>query len=545
MALSKKHKAFRFAKIIPIDANNINLEQAFARFLVLIRTKGLPITSTTKKTLYPDSLIEVIAEDREHFQGISNESQRKRLLEHWISNDFTTCIREGRGHAGKPRIANLKPIHLSTIKLLDPRIKSQDRDLSVFFYNLFKDTGVIIGQDSLLLPYLTRSTIDFGDYDTQINETKARDLDIETLFLLRLLEHFKTDRPDRNRRVFNHDFICPAQKQLIINDTVRLLVYGDIIPRREIIQYLMTLLSFHAALYCIKSFSIVTVIAEQKKFRCDKCKGINNNSLDDLYMCTYHPDIFVDLTNGQNDKCDELAKEKLAKHYAIMYRYFRSHYKLKKLDEFASTFPGYSGSIEELVGFMNHEDLKGYFRSKLSEVTSTEEGEEQDPEIESIRNLGLDPFETYVEILYQKTYKTRVQNHKKLMASLCGLNREDGFLQGGRGKKRKYVLGNQLLEVLLQLAVVSYNKNRGFYTKPIRITDFVEWLYNRYGILIDRYNEPYKHMQVASALESNYIALKDRLRQLGFYTDLSDASISQAIKPRFYIESLHIRPGEK
>ena len=55
MALSKKHKAFRFAKIIPIDANNVNLEQAFARFLVLIRTKGLPITSTSKDILFPDS----------------------------------------------------------------------------------------------------------------------------------------------------------------------------------------------------------------------------------------------------------------------------------------------------------------------------------------------------------------------------------------------------------------------------------------------------------------------------------------------------------
>ena len=40
------------------------------------------------------------------------------------------------------------------------------------------------------------------------------------------------------------------------------------------------------------------------------------------------------------------------------------------------------------------------------------------------------------------------------MASLCGLNREDGFLHGGRGKRRKYVLGNQLLEFLVQLAVV-------------------------------------------------------------------------------------------
>ena len=42
---------------------------------------------------------------------------------------------------------------------------------------------------------------------------------------------------------------------------------------------------------------------------------------------------------------------------------------------------------------------------------------------------------------------------------------------------------------------------------------------------------------VARALEVNYGALKDRLRQLGFFTDLSDASISQVIKPRFPITS--------
>ena len=47
MALDKKHKAFRFAKIMPIDANNLIFEQGFARLLILIRTKGLPITHTT------------------------------------------------------------------------------------------------------------------------------------------------------------------------------------------------------------------------------------------------------------------------------------------------------------------------------------------------------------------------------------------------------------------------------------------------------------------------------------------------------------------
>ena len=539
MPLDKKHKAFRFPKAMPIDANNVIFEQAFARLLVLVRTKGLPITTTTKATLHPEDLVDLITQDKEHFQGIKDDPQRKRLLEHWLASDFTTCVKEGRGgHSGEARIASLKPIHMSTIKLLDPRIRSQDRDVSVFLYNIFRDSGLLDTES--LLPFLTRGTNDFGEHDLKIHEPEAKNLDIETLFLLRLLEHFKVDMADRRKKVVPHDFLCLAQKQLIVNDTARLLVYKQSIPRRELIQYLMMLLSFHTALYCIKTFSMINGVVETKKLRCPRCKGIKGDSLNELSGCDYHPDIFVDLTNGQNSACEELAKDNVARHYAVMYRYFRSHYKLAKLDEFARTFPGYSGALEELVKFMSHKDVDAYFRIKLGDVCRLEDGEEQDPEIRAIVDLKLPPLDAYVEILTQKTFKTRMRNHKALMASLCGLNRDDGFLHGGRGQKRKYVLGNQLLELLVQLAVVDARSRHGqveFYTKPITITDFVKWLSDRYGILIDRTRTPNDSPEVARALEDNYSALKDRLRQLGFFTDLSDASISQVIRPRFPINT--------
>lgn len=535
MPITKSHKAFRWVTAMPIDANNIILEQAFARLLVLVRTKGRPITSTTKNTLHPEDLVQIIGSDPTHFQGIDVDPERWRLLEHWLASDFTTTIKTGMGHAGKARIANLKPIHMSTIKLLDPRIRSQDRDLSGFLYNVFRESDLIIGESSLLLPYLTKGTYPFGDHDLKLKESEASTLDVETLFLLRLLENFKTDLPDNRKKIPPHAFLCPAQQQLIVNDTARLLVYRDIVPRRELVQYLISLFSFHAALYCLRSFSIINRIIETKKFRCNKCKGIKPENSQDLYLCEHHPDIFVDLTNGQNKMCDEIAKHKIAKHYALMFRYFRAHYKLKKLDEFASTFPGYNGSIEDLVPFMSHKDLDGYFRTKLGEVTHTEEGADMDPEIKIILDLDLDPLDAYVEILYQKTFKSRARNHKALMASLCGLNREDGFLHGGRGKHRKYVLGNQLLELLVQLAVVGVKRDRTFITRPITIADFVTWLRQRYGILIDTTGEANDSPDVSRALEANYSALKDRLRQLGFFTDLSDASISQVIKPRFPI----------
>src|ERR1017187_6876558 len=173
MAITKNHKAFRWVAALPIDANNVILEQAFARFLVLVRTKGRPITSTNKDTLHSEDLVQVVSDDPTHFQGIDGDPQRRRLLEHWIASDFVTSIKSGIGHAGRERIANLKPIHMSTIKLLDPRIRSQDRDLSQFLYNVFRESDLIIGEGSLLLPYLERGTSRFGDYDSKFNESEA------------------------------------------------------------------------------------------------------------------------------------------------------------------------------------------------------------------------------------------------------------------------------------------------------------------------------------------------------------------------------------
>jgi len=535
MGINKQHKAFRFDKIMPIDANNIILEQAFARFLVLIRTKGVPITTTNKDTIYPRSLVELIADDPTHFQGMTTDTHRKQLLEDWLANEFATTIKVGRSGDGDARIANMKPIHMSTIKLLDPRIRSQDRDLSKFLYNIFQDSDLIMGNESLLLPYLTTGTTDFGDHDSKIDEGKAGELDIETLFLLRLLNDFKVDKVDKRKKIAVHDFICPAQRQLIINDTARLLVYKDSMPRRELIDYLIMLFAFHAALYCLKSFRLINHLADTGQYRCRHCRGINMASLERLSECEFQPDIFVDLTNGQDKECDRMAKDKVANHHAVMYRYFSSHYKLKKVDEFASTFPGYSGSLEDLVKFFSHKDLDAFFRMRLSEIISVEENEELDPEIKAIRDLNLPPLETFVEIVTQKTFDTRSRNHKSLLASLCGMGRESGFLMGGRGRKRKYVLGNQLLELLVQLSVVGHNQKRGFFTQPIAITDFVEFLKKRYGLLIDCDKGAEETPEGAKALENNFNALKTRLRQLGFYTDLSDASNSQVIRPRFTI----------
>lgn len=139
MALTKKQKAFRYFPVMPIDANNINFEQAVVRLLVLLHTRGKVITRTNRdatQTIYPESLVEIIKQDNKHFDGVT-DAVRERLLKNWISTDFATTVSEGKGGKGRARISNLKPLHLSTIKLLDPKVRSQDRDISILLYNVF------------------------------------------------------------------------------------------------------------------------------------------------------------------------------------------------------------------------------------------------------------------------------------------------------------------------------------------------------------------------------------------------------------------------
>lgn len=538
MALDRKQKAFRYFPVMPFDANNINFEQAVVRLLVLLHTKGKVIAKTNKDTLYPESLVEIVKENKTHFEGITDPI-RERLIKNWISSDFATTVIEGKGRQGRPRISNLKPLHLSTIKLLDPRIRSQDRDVSIFLYNVFKGTAVASDSD-YLMSYLLEGTKRDGQFNLVADELKFNDLDIETQFLLRLLDNFKIDLPSTNANlVADYKFLCEATQKQFLIDTMKLLVYKSSVPRRELFHYITVLFNFHTALFAVKTFSQINSLVETQKFKCNTCVTIKGEGdFHKLCKCEFQPKLFVDLTLGQDRLCDTLSKKNVESDYNKMYKYFKSHYKLVKLSEFAKTQGNQNPTVEQLSGYLTNPALEGFFNYKLADIT-VDEDLKDDPDVQAILQMNIPAIDKYVEILCndKSNWKNLVARHKKLMSGLCNINREDGFLQGGRGRQRKYVMGNLLLEVLVQLAVVSADP-KGFKTQPITIVSFIEWVKTRYGIYINEWITGSDSPETAKALNNNYLALKERLRQLGFYTDLSDASNSQVIKPRFNIDPM-------
>ncbi len=111
------------------------------------------------------------------------------------------------------------------------------------------------------------------------------------------------------------------------------------------------------------------------------------------------------------------------------------------------------------------------------------------------------------------------------------------MLVGGRSRrnKRRFVIGTRLLETLVQLRVLRADGNT-YRTQPVSIEDFLSWLHERYGLIVSGINTPRfmgSDLETHQAFRDNLKAFHNKLRQIGFYTVLSDAYIMQKIRPRY------------
>jgi len=369
---------------------------------------------------------------------------------------------------------------------------------------------------------------------------------------LRLLQPFDTDKYSTRQtdQVPDFAFLCPEQIQLMKQDLKLLFLYKDHIPRRELINYMLTLIVFHAALYFFQVVKITNHMVRQGGL--PPSRGKIPKSGEGRSHAPFELDFFCDMTNGHNAVVDDLAKQRYIEHFKEVEQYFKSAYFMKKLEEFAGSYlapdqkqqrgPEYVKLI--LKGYRNHRDLDGYFARDIQHVREAgydEESKQYNPEVDRIISIcndrKLSRLETFVEILYHFQYGTLREQHRKLIAGLCGTELDRGFMTGRGRAKRKYVIGNELLEVLIQLAVLEYRESDdSWQSRPIPIRTFVDWLRGRYGLLIDTCGPSGQESEKTNrALAANFEALKTRLRQLGFFTDLSDASNSQVIMPRFQI----------
>jgi hypothetical protein len=369
----------------------------------------------------------------------------------------------------------------------------------------------------------------------------------------------KEDAPDTRKGRESYPPLCVGAADLFAEDVLRLLFYQRFIPRSVMVDYLKVLFGFHLALYHLRLIKLLPALVKR---RADdptcavlRCPMDPRSAPHPHCDCPYRVGLFLDVANRPGTATAQLAERSADTWYRRIPGFVKAYFTVKKLDEFAHSLARQGKLIRPSDGFaiadvlpllegMHKSEQEPYFKARLANVLEDSGVHAADlaPEIAQILEMGLSAFDTYIEVIMAHRGDFHRRYLVECLDSLLMKNRPGALIAQPRVKNapRRFILDSRLLEVLLQLAVLRPGGAIGYHTAPLRLEEVLLFLRERYGLYIDRlppgdvFGAP--SMQDRVAWRANVTAFTARLREIGFYNDLSDAYVTQTVTPRYVID---------
>ncbi|MXZ74165.1 MAG: hypothetical protein F4207_13775 [Gemmatimonadetes bacterium] len=547
MPIKGRDREFRIPKVTYVDFKHIEMDRVLTMLFPRLKWDGYASRRPPRgRDLTVEEFLADFLEHPEWFSGFDKHSEITRA---WIETDLMDMVNRGKSNQA---LAAPRPLHGNTYKFRNARHTRDYGTAEQIYWMLYyarKGKGQAV-RDALKRFFFPGIDLVTDRYDPNAS------VDVETQAILRLDHQVTQDMKD-SKEPSRFRPLCIGQADIMSDDILRLLAYEPYVPRSVLVDYLKTLMAFHLALYHLKLLQMLPKLVKQRS--CDdlcttKECPVNSDLNNVMTCCPYRVVLIVDMGDVNNEHMAELARKSTDRFYRQIPAYVQANYVVKKLDEMAEYLKkkasklespqGGEFSVSDLVALLKPEhqaERQAYFRFRLASLIeeSTSGNENVDPEIREVSSMGLDEFESFIEILMAYRGKYHHQYITECLDSLLLKNKENGMLAQSRtkGSPRRFVLGSKLLEVLLQVAVLTQADGR-FVTREIRIEELLVFLRNRYGIHIEQLP---KGAQTNSsildrrALRFNLEAFKRRLREIGFYEDLSDAFVAQKVSPRYAI----------
>lgn len=545
MSISKRDKEFRTAKITYVDFKHIEMDRTLTMLFPRLKYDGYSSRFIRGRILNISDFVNEFVEHEEWFKGFS---ENKDIIYKWIETDLLDLVNRGKPDQA---VAAPRPLHGNTYKFRNNKFaRDYGTSEQIYWMLYYARKGKGQAARDALKRYF------FAGFDLVTNKYEENfQVDVETQAILRLDSQVTQDTKDSNEPD-RYVPLCIGQADILADDILRLLAYESYIPRSVLVDYLKTLMSFHMALYHLKLLYILPKYVKQKTVStlCDlKECPINSNLEDALDGCPHRISLVIDMGDTNNPYMAELAQKSADRFYRQIPEFVQANFAVKKLDEMAEYLSKKTGkltvptsgnfTVNDLITLLKPEfdgERQAYFKFRLASLLeeASSEKDDMDPEIVNILALNLPEFDTFIEILVSYFGKSRQQMIVKCLDSFMNKNKDNGLMVQSRtkGSPRKFVLGSRLLEVLLQIAVLT-SDNGSFITREMRIEELLSFLSNRYGIYIDRLPENKKTSIIdRKAIRHNVEAFKLRLREIGFYEDLSDAYVTQKVSPRYIIQ---------
>ena len=548
MSIKGRDKEFRTPKTTYIDFKHIEMDRVLTMLFPRLKYDG---HASRRPPRGGDLTVEeFLADFLEHPEWFAGFDRFPQVVHRWIETDLMDVVNRGKANQA---VAAPRPLHGNTYKFRNAKHTRDYGAAEQIYWMLFyarKGKGQAV-RDALKSFFFPGIDLVTDRYDP----TTA--VDVETQAILRLDHQVTQDMKD-SKEPSRFQPLCIGQADIMADDILRLLAYEPYIPRSVLVDYLKTLMALHLALYHLKLLQMLPKLVKQRSGN-DLCTTkecpINPDLDNTLEGCPYGVALVVDMGDVNNPHMFELARKSTDRLYRQIPAFVQANFVVKKLDEMAEYLSKKTGklaapgggvfSVGDLVSLLkpaHNAEREAYFKFRLASLIeeSTSGNEDVDPEIREVTAMALGEFESFIEILMAYRGKYHRQYITECLDSLLLKNKGNGLLAQSRtkGSPRRFVLGSKLLEVLLQVAVLTQDGGR-FVTREVRIEELLDFLRNRYGLHIDRLPEGAQtnsSILDRRALRLNLEAFKRRLREIGFYEDLSDAYVTQKVSPRYAIE---------
>lgn len=515
--LNKDESLFRNELIFTADAKAVNIDNTLVNLFMLLKHNGIRpkqrARSGDNSFIDLEMLKRVFSKLQEegYMEGFKENPEAVEL---WLRSNLVNMVY--RGNLDKEKISSLRPIHLESYRV---RNAANTRD-----YNTADQVYLMLSANPIVREDLKNFLMEGWNHTTsKINP--ENDLDVDSLGLLHIIKNVKPGFLDSSSSLNQIRPLLNEQAELYCEDVRRILVYKRLIPRNVLIDYLKTITSFHLSIYIQKLIYTLPQMVE-------------NGSVTTRVKW----DIVVDATDNFESRIARISAMEAENLSNSVNDYIKSTFQVNAALRRLKLEKNNSDYLGKALNLLKNkpQDFEIYFEAQWDNLYNTLDEDDKEL-IKDLVKYEDTYFDRYIELILKARGTYQFKFHMQLLDNLSQKNNERGIMAQGRSKKhpRRYVLGTRLLETLVQILVLE-SDGKGFQTKSLSIEELIKKIKDRYGLIINGLSEDrFKDADLNThlAFKENIEAFKLKLRQIGFYNDLSDAYILQKIRPRYDLKA--------
>jgi len=511
-------RGYNFNKLFSVQMNDFEVDALLPAIFYLIRSRGKqPSRGREYVQAHAMKIDERVRDFVNHdkVEGFDG-AEGRRLGDKWIRTSMMRTSRMGTNRQKGEQIFYIRPLSFLSYKPAFPAQLVRICNVPQFLYQIFHEhygnqqggatlTGLeqrIQEAFSVGLELPEGPQLD-GRYDGQTQ------LDTEVLAQLYYLDGFEPCPPagggKSQRKATAKPAVLKMAAEILAKDIHHfMLAYKPRVPPGVLAQYLIALLNFELAIYTLKLVHATNNLVRSGSLPCEMTllpRPDGNIPPTDLRF-------YVDVSGDRHSPSGRMAHANVNRDLEALQEFSTARLTLRTLDRYIQDIPNIqrevsslegSAYLERLLTYRDHSDVRASARKELRDIRAelklegdvdTDESSDALPsELLALLqddNL-LDEFSKLLRIIDLSYRKLVIIDFVNWYSTVCGLRRDDGLLEGNlRGRRVwRYQMSDLLLEVLVQLCVALPEYNDGHrFPRPVPLVRFLEFLQDRYGILI-------------------------------------------------------------